>query len=257
MDRFIVNPIGTTAIEALDVNTLVQSTLSLSGGGNALATNNVDGITLGYDSGTTIAYWDPVSGATGTFSISGVENFADDMDATGAGTFDNDRAQLIMLGDSGGTTEATMWYYRISFEPYVTGAAPVVKTLDQIRLYTDNALATNFTSSLGDVAWDSASKKLYISTTAGEILYFYPYDMRWNTAGLACQVFSQGTPVAFGIQTTFTADGSIYYAYETGGTEIYTIDRVPGTATATLIGDATGGIAGAIDLAEWPCTQPL
>ena len=53
-------------------------------------------------------------------------------------------------------------------------------------------------------------------------------------------------------------DGSTLYSVKTSTDNVYTINRVPSTATASLVGTATPATTGgAIDLAEWPCTQPV
>ena len=259
-DRFLQADNGSTKVYDINANTLTTNLLTSTGGGNSIATNNVDGIVTSLSSATSLRYWDPVSNSIGTLSLTGIRNWGPDMDTTGGAVYNQNTAALYMLCDSGGTTENTMWYYRIGFTTYITGATPVVKTLDMVRLYTDNGLSVNFTSSLGDLGWDPISERCYVSTTAGKLYYFYPEQMRYNSSGQqAVQVFHQASDLlgdASGLQLTFNCDGSTLYSVKTSTDNVYTINRVP--STASLVGTATPATTGgAIDLAEWPCTQPV
>ena len=129
-----------------------------------------------------------------------------------------------------------------------------------MRLYTDNALTIpdrgpTGSGSVGDIGWDPISKKLYfINSFAPRTLrYLFPYDMRWNTEGLACQTFIQGNiDVA---QLTFTTSGKNFYGQTVR--DIYSINRVPPTATATFIGTLPPDNNGPYDLTDWPCTYPV
>ena len=227
--------------------------LDASGGGNALATNNIDGIVLSASGTGAFRYWDPVSGATGIVGMTGVANYSDAIDISGAGTFDNDRGQYWIFNDN--LTPA--WFYRISMEPYTTGSAPVIKTIFRGNVYTDNALTMGYSPSggtFGDAAWDPNSKRIYLSSTNGEFGYVLPYDMRWNPSGLALQVFNQGNVTAG--QIAYTEMGDVLYGQTSGGTDVYTIDPVPATATSTLVGSITGGTS-CIDASAWPCTVEL
>jgi hypothetical protein len=223
---------------------------------NQLATNNVDGIVFSRASTTSIFYWDPVSGVTGTIDLSVIAGFDPSRPLGGiiaGGGFDNDRVALLLMNSTAGFTGA--YYYRITFLPYQTGTVPIIKTMDIITLYEDNALTVPFTIPIADVAWDPNSKRLYISsfdTTA--VFYAFPYDMRWNTSGLALQVFEQGATGATGEfpEITFTNDGTVLYAQTEILNNIYTVDVQPIVATFTFVGTFSGGRV--VDVATWPAT---
>jgi hypothetical protein len=252
-DRFINNIMGTTTINSINTTALTRTLIDPNGGNNALAANNVDGIVLSSPGGSTITYWDPVTDLFGSISVAGLAGFdpTRPFDDTASGTFDQDRAQYWIFSDANGTTS---FFYRISFDPFVTGSPPVVNTVELGFVYTNNALTTLYTGNWGDSAWDPSSKRIYIVETGGDIGYILPYDMRWTTTNLGLQRFSQGNINAG--QVAMTWDGTRFYGQVSATSFLYEINRRPATASSTALGPIPpGGVT--FDCSVWPVTQPL
>jgi hypothetical protein len=263
-NHYLIND-ATTNIFGVNITnapTITQISLQPNGGGNAIATNNVDGIVLSSTGGSnTIKYWDPVSGATGILNIGGVLGFNGTIDTTSGGTFDNDKVEYWIVSDTtGGVGETTSWFYRICFEPYITGTAPVVTVIKRGRIYSNFALNAAYLpagGTYGDIAWDPQSKRIYVVSTNGEFGYISQDAERWDpdaSGNLAYQRFSQGT-VTPG-QMCMTWDGRKIIAQTSAGTAVFTINRIPATAIATSLGTVTAGV-GCVDASNWPSTLAI
>jgi hypothetical protein len=238
---------------------ITQTVLATNAGENALASNNVDGVVLSSPGGNNIGFWDPVSGATGLINISNILGFAGTIDVSSAGTFDNDKVEFWIFNDTpGGVGEVTTWFYRIYFEPYITGTVPVPTVIRRGRVYANFALTTPYlpaSTTYGDAAWDPQSGRIYLIGSGGDLGYITPYEIRFDASqSVAYQRFAQGT-VTPG-QMTMTWDGKALIGQTSGGVAVYRINRVPATATQTSLGNVIGGV-NCLDCAPWPSTLAI
>jgi hypothetical protein len=223
---------------------------------DGMATNGVDGIVLSSMGGSSLVFWDPVSSLTGMISLGGVMNFSPSIQAISGGSYDNDKGYYWVFSNKNDLGN-NIWFYRMSFQPYVTNTTPVINTIDRGRIFTDVALTITYTgSSFGDVAWDPISKRIYMILNNGAFGYVSSTDtMQYVSASppiFGLLYVPQGTAVGPN-SITFNCQGQTMWGQSTGTTTVWSLNRVGNPVVVTSQGSIISG-TGATDLATWPPT---
>ncbi len=255
-------------------NPAIMTPLKTDFGAN-LATNNVDGIVFARTINNppippnTLIFWDPVTGITGPIGLDGIFDSRFPMNQAFGASYDNDRAQLLLAYTNKETRSVIA---RLSFLPYVTNdPAPVLKSIENIFLFSNAALTTTLDDEITDIAWDPSTKRTYVGIVdQGRLFFTTPYDMRslsgvfggGTTGSRALQCFSQTTSIGPAGATaspemTFTNDGTVFYEHNRYSNSIYTVNQAPTTAIITLKSQNAPFPAEIVDIATWPVSLAL